>query len=85
MTATRFLQALAVVSVIGLGVFGWIASRQVDVRRAPSEAAQLALRAQRQAIGDMQPLFDLDAGGKPVCRPKDSTEGHPSSGREGCW
>jgi hypothetical protein len=62
MTAARFLLAAAVIAVIGIGIFGWIASRQVDVQRTPSKEAQLALRAQRQAIGDTLPVFDVDAG-----------------------
>jgi len=73
MTATRFLLASAVSAVIGVGIFGWIASRQVDVQRTPSEEAQLALRMQRQAIGDTQPVFDLEVGRGPA-RPSDSTQ-----------
>lgn len=75
MTATRLLLAAAVTAVIGVGIFGWIASRQVDVQRTPSEEAQLALRAQRQAIVDTLPVFDLDAGRSPARGPSNSMQG----------
>jgi len=76
MTATRLLLASAVAAGVGVGIFGWIASRRVHVQRAASEEAQLALRTQRQAIRDTQPFFDLDAARGPARRPSDSTQGH---------
>jgi hypothetical protein len=72
MTTKRLLQVLAITVIFGMWIFGWIASRQVIVQRTQDKEAERALRAQRQAIGDTLPAFDLDSGRRLARRPNNS-------------
>lgn len=66
--ARRLLIALPVAAVLGMAIFGVLASRAVDVEEVPlSEAGQRFERI-RAALGGREPLLHLDASGNVVRR-----------------
>lgn len=68
MRTRRLLLALPVAAVIGIAIFGVLASRAVDVEEATLSEAGRRFERIRAALGGREPLLHLDADGNVVRR-----------------